>query len=315
MNHLFANPAGTGGVSSSQSSPISPNSVGSNQSTHSFPLGKTPTPSNSITNNANNNSNTNSNTSIRNAIPRSSSKLSLPSATSNNNNPHHNHNNNSNSTGQILSLSTATSSSTVNSTNHNNNNNNMPQIVASSSRLSNLSSNNTSSLASISSNFSSLPTSTVPSNCSSTSTIFTNLSCSPSYATLPATNSTTTTSIIAENNSIIPVPCPTISDISELHSRYIEIGLENLGNTCFMNSILQCLVHIPALLVYFLVTPDQMEYDLNPKSPTKGILAKSFHQLLSQMVYGKANNNNNNNANNNNSNVIAPTEFQRAVSK
>jgi ubiquitin C-terminal hydrolase len=60
-------------------------------------------------------------------------------------------------------------------------------------------------------------------------------------------------------------------------------GLGNLGNTCFMNSTLQCLGHTPALQNYFLSR--QYQNDLNLKNPlgTGGELATEFAQLLQEM--------------------------------
>jgi len=84
-------------------------------------------------------------------------------------------------------------------------------------------------------------------------------------------------------------------------SRRGLVGLQNLGNTCFMNTSLQCMSNCWELTQYFL--KDYYKKDINVDNPigTSGVLARAYANFLKNVWYGD-------------SGVFSPWNFKRAIS-
>ena len=81
------------------------------------------------------------------------------------------------------------------------------------------------------------------------------------------------------------------------------IGLMNLGNTCYMNSVIQVLSNIKELRKYFF--SEQLINDMNDKSDYKGEIAEQFYYLLTKIW----------NCSNKSEKMINPKEFKDTFGK
>ncbi|CCH61898.1 hypothetical protein TBLA_0F03610 [Henningerozyma blattae CBS 6284] len=113
---------------------------------------------------------------------------------------------------------------------------------------------------------------------------------SSSYGSSQQLHYPTSNSSSNQNNGLTHHPNNTTMTISQSSNGYtpdldldFKVGLENMGNSCYLNCIIQCLLNNHELTKMFLNNSYEKHININSKLGSKGILAKSFARLVHSM--------------------------------
>ena len=85
------------------------------------------------------------------------------------------------------------------------------------------------------------------------------------------------------NNNIDNIQEDPFEDLKKGENIFPVVGLRNVGLTCYMNSTLQCLLHIPELNIYFLkIYPKDKERfkQINKEAETHGRLSEEYYNIV-----------------------------------
>ena len=65
-----------------------------------------------------------------------------------------------------------------------------------------------------------------------------------------------------------------------------HVGIQNLGNSCYLNSILQCLSHLKPLTSFFLSNAYESQLNMDAVFGTKGMMVSEYVSLLQALWFG-----------------------------